>query len=233
VNPLTVSPASTTSYTVTGANGTCTNTAVANVTVNTLPTISVITPTICSGNSTVISATGANSYTWSANAGSVTTSTASVTPPGNTTYTVTGINANNCTNTAVGTVSVSASVTVSVNNPIICAGSSATLTASGATTYSWNSGQTAATITVSPLSTTVYTVTGTQNGCTGVQTSTVTVVTNPFVNVPPATICTGSSATLTASGSSTYTWTPATGLSSTTGSVVVVFRFKPKCTDLE
>ncbi|HNF49201.1 MAG TPA: PKD domain-containing protein, partial [Chitinophagales bacterium] len=73
------------------------------------------------------------------------------------------------------TITVKPNPTVTVNSPSICNGQSATLTASGATTYSWNTGATGASISVSPTTTTTYTVTGTTNGCDGTATSTVTV----------------------------------------------------------
>jgi hypothetical protein len=53
---------------------------------------------------------------------------------------------------------------------------SATLTASGATTYTWNNNpSTANVLTVSPLSTTLYTVTGSQAGCSKSATIAITV----------------------------------------------------------
>ena len=215
---VTASPTTTTPYTIVGTAGSCTASATANVTVNPLPILSIITPTICSGNSSLLTASGASTYTWSTGPN---TNTISVTPPGNTSYTVMGTNANGCTNFAVGTVSVSASVTVTVNDPIICTGFTTTLTASGATSYSWNTGSTAQTITVSPMVTTSYTVTGSENGCTGTEFGTVTVVTNPTVTVSSATVCIHQGDTLTASGASHYVWSPSTGLSSTTTATVI------------
>ena len=214
---VTANPTTTIPYTIVGTAGTCTSSTTATVTVNPLPVLSVITPTICSGSSSLLTASGASTYTWNTGPN---TNTISVSPAGTTSYTVTGTDANGCVNSTVGTVSVSASVTVAVNDPIICTGFTTTLTATGATTYSWNTGSTVQTITVSPTVTTSYTVTGTQNGCSGSQYGTVTVITNPTVTVSSATVCIGGSTTLTASGASQYTWTPTTGLSPTTGSVV-------------
>jgi hypothetical protein len=71
---------------------------IVNLTVTPLPTLTVTTSsdTICSGNSAVLSASGNSStYLWSANAGSATTATVSVSPTVNTTYTITGT-ANSC-----------------------------------------------------------------------------------------------------------------------------------------
>ncbi|MBL7922435.1 MAG: T9SS type A sorting domain-containing protein [Bacteroidia bacterium] len=65
-------------------------------------------------------------------------------------------------------------VTASTNVPILCVGIglSATLTASGANTYSWNTSSTNTSIVVSPSTPTTYTVTGFLNGCSN--TSTIT-----------------------------------------------------------
>src|SRR5690606_20915911 len=83
-----------------------------------------------------------------------------------------------------------------------------TLSASGGTSYVWNTGETTQNITVSPTATTTYTVIGTVNGCQNTDSVTV------FVNVETVTanagvdetICQGYSTTLTASGGDTYLW---------------------------
>src|SRR5258706_5380955 len=105
---------------------------------------------------------------------------------------------------------LSPNVTISASpSSVICAGASTTLTASGASTYRWNTGATTASITVSPATTTPYTVTGTNSiGCS--KTASITVTVNPLPNVTatasPASICVGTSSTLTASGATTYQW---------------------------
>lgn len=61
-------------------------------------------------------------------------------------------------------------------------------------------------------------------GCVGIP-STYTIKVNPLptivVTATSSSICTGQITTLTASGASSYTWSPGTGLSSTTGATVV------------
>jgi gliding motility-associated-like protein len=79
-------------------------------------------------------------------------------------------------------VSCTSVLIITVNDATICPGDSTTLTASGAVNYTWSpGGQTGTSITVSPSSTTVYTVTGTEdlgNGiiATGSADATVTVL---------------------------------------------------------
>ncbi len=133
----------------------------------------------CNGSCTPLTASGASTYIWSPSnsLSSTTGSTVTSCPTSTTTYTTTGTY-NGCTSTT--------SVVVTVNpNPIptitgttlVCNGSSTTLTASGGGTYSWNTGANTAAITVSPTTTTNYTVIVTTNGCTGTATVTVTVCT--------------------------------------------------------
>ena len=65
--------------------------------------------------------------------------------------------------TAIPSLTITA---VSSQSNVICAGESTTLTASGATTYIWNTTELTDKITISPIITTTYSVTGTNNiGC--------------------------------------------------------------------
>jgi gliding motility-associated-like protein len=177
-NTVAVSPNTNTTYTVTGATtGACagTNTTSITINVNTPPTIT-ITPTsysICSGVTDTLKASGATSYTWSANAGSATTSSVSILPAtiGNTTYSVTGVSGA-CTSTQSVTINVTATPTVGISptSAYICKGSNTTFTASGATTFSWSTSATTNTVSVSPTSNTTYTVTGNNGNCAGTKT---------------------------------------------------------------
>jgi subtilisin-like proprotein convertase family protein len=74
----------------------------------------------------------------------------------------------------------------------------------------------------SPMQTTTYMVTATESGTGCVGTNSVTVNTsNPTVTLSGvAAICAGQSTTLSASGATTYAWSPSTGLSATTGASV-------------
>ena len=202
---ITVSPTSNTSYTVTGTDAIgCKNTAVSNVTVLSLTNVTATDTSVCKGQSVSIIAGGAVTYVWS---NSQNGSSISVSPLTNTTYTVMGTDANGCSNYAVATVTVNIPPSVSSSNASYCPGGTATLTAVGAQTYSWSNSQSGATIVVSPTVSTNYTVTGTDaNGCANTSISSVTVYSLPTVAVNNAAICPGATATLTASGASTYTW---------------------------
>jgi len=225
---VTANPTVTTTYTISGSAGTCTAVATTTVTVNPLPIVTVNSGTICIGNSTTLNAGGASTYTWSPGTGLSSTTGASVTanPTVTTNYTVTGTSAAGCVNTATTVVTVNPLPTLTVNNATYCTGGSAVLTAGGASTYSWSPGTglsstTGASVTANPTVTTNYTVTGTDaNGCVNTNTTSITVVTNPTITVNTATFCIGASATLTANGAVTYTWSPGTGLSSTSGTSV-------------
>lgn len=136
-NPVTVSPAGTTVYTVNASSGACPGTGTVTVTVNPSPTVTVNSPSICAGQTANLTAGGATSYTWSAGATSTGTATATATPSVTTTYTVTGTSGG-CTGTAISTVTVTtmgSPPTVTLLYNPICTGSTNTLTSS--TTSNW------------------------------------------------------------------------------------------------
>lgn len=189
----------------------------------TTPTINVNTASICSGGSATLTASGATSYTWSPAATLNTTSGATVVanPTTTTTYTVMGATGT-CTAMATTTVNVISTPTLAVTSVSICAGQTATIVASGASTYTWTSpASNNPTITVTPSATTVYTVSGNAGGCAGTfsATGTVSVSPSPTVTATSATVCAGKTASLIASGATSYTWMPG-NVSGTTFTVV-------------
>jgi hypothetical protein len=214
------------SYTVvvTGANG-CSNTAISStVTVQPCicnPTAGVSSPTVCVGATASLTAnSGFTTYSWRGPAG-FTASGASITLPNATTtlsglYTLTVTGTNSCTGVAVVPLVVTALPIVAVNSATICGGQSTNLVASGCSgTLKWNTGATTASLSLSPTSTTFYSVTCTANGCNSVPGS-ATVTVNPRLtataSVASATVCEGSgtiSLSAGATGGSTpysYLW---------------------------
>lgn len=211
----TASPTVTTTYSVsatTAAGCSTASPATVKVTVNTTPTVNITalpSTSICSGTTDILTASGATTYLWSTGS---TFSAISITPLTTTTYTVTGTNAAGCSGgsaTKTITINVTTTPTVTVNppSPGICPGDTVKLTASGATTYSWNTGQTTDTIMAHPASTTTYTVTGANGACTDQAVVTVNVGTiHVTATASSPSVCKGQPDTIKASGAATYLW---------------------------
>ena len=180
----------------------------------------------CSITSTTLTASGANSYSWS-NGSSIVGTTASinVTTPG--TYTVTGTGTNGCTSTATQVITQdlsapTASISSSVaNNTLTCTTTSILLTASGNGSYNWGQAGTSlgtgGTLNITTPGTYTLTVTAT-NGCTAtssvvitqnIQNPTATISNNPNTNTLT---CSTTSIALTANGGGTYSWSNGTSV---------------------
>jgi hypothetical protein len=142
---------------------------------------------ICVGQSSVLSASGSTTYTWTPATGLSSTTGANVTanPLTTTTYTVHG-NVGACLDSQTVTIYVTQNptVTVSSSGGNICSGQTATLTATGATTYTWApGGVTTCCMVVSPSSTTNYTVCGAvSGGCVSCTTIAISVLPAPSVS---------------------------------------------------
>jgi hypothetical protein len=124
--------------------------------------------TICAGQTVTLTSNGANVYNW--NPGGSVGSNITLFPGSSTVYTVTGTDINGCSNTNTVSVTVNAlpPIYTSSSTTLVCIGETATLTASGVSSYTWNTGSNSSTITISPTATTIYTVMGTgSNGCVG------------------------------------------------------------------
>lgn len=179
-------------YTTTGA---CGGSTTATVVVNAVPVTTVNSPSTCPGVASTLTGAGATTYVWSTGA---VTASISVSPVTTTTYTVTGTSSG-CTSSAISTVTIGGSITATVNSPTICAGQNATLTGTGGGTYTWSTGAVTAAITVTPATTTSYTVTADMGGCTGSAVSTVTVNPLPVLVITnPAPVCTPGTVDITA-----------------------------------
>ncbi|MFN7913307.1 MAG: LamG-like jellyroll fold domain-containing protein [Bacteroidota bacterium] len=123
---------------------------------------------LCTGQtfSTVLTASGATTYSWSTGPN---TSTISVSPTITTNYSVLATDVNTCTTKQTVTVSVNPlpAVTAVSNQSLLCSGQSSTLTSNGANTYTWSTSSNSTSIVISPTITSTYTVSGTSSvGCT-------------------------------------------------------------------
>ena len=114
------------------------------VEVNVVPVISITgDDTICTGDSTTLTAAGAVSYVWSP--GGHTGPTPTFSPTSTTMYTVTGTDVSGCSEDAIITINVDPTPTASLSGPAsICSGEDALFTVTGSpnatVVYSINSG---------------------------------------------------------------------------------------------
>lgn len=162
-----VTPTITSNYSVIGqTTAGCTGTANISVAVVALPTLSILGSTaVCEGKTSTLSVIGASSYVW--NTGS-TVNVISITPTASTVYSVTGTSSLGCNGIKQVSVDLLASpqVSITVVSNTVCLGEVINLQATGAATYSWINGPTAASIAVTPTTTSNYSVVGTAtNGC--------------------------------------------------------------------
>jgi hypothetical protein len=186
-----VSPTVTTTYSVTGTSslGCISQVAIATITVANNLTVTISgNATVCSGSPLNLTAGGASTYTW--NTGAV-TSTIAHTPTANITYSVVGASGS-CSNNAMFSVTVNPlpNLSVSSSTTMLCLGSSATLSANGGLSYTWNPGGTGSSIVVSPSVNTTYTLQGNNSsGCS-----------NTSVFTQSVTNCTATGIMLSSSG---------------------------------
>ncbi|MCX7954825.1 MAG: gliding motility-associated C-terminal domain-containing protein, partial [Bacteroidales bacterium] len=197
------------------------------VTVNNNPVISVtaFSNVVCEGQNAIITASGANTYQWSTG-----DNTPVITPSlnQNTTYYVTGTNAFGCTDVDSITIIYqpypAPNVTISTLSTTICQGQSATLQATGADNYQWNTGDNTPSISVAPTQSTTYYVTGTNTyGCADTASVTITYLPYPAPDViitqgTSTYVCEGTTIQIDAVGANTYQWN--NGLTQSTINVV-------------
>lgn len=209
-----VSPTVTTTYFVRGEGG-CTSTGPCSsvtVIVDSIPnvTASPSNVVVCSGSSTTLSGGGAIYYSWSGPQ-TISDSTPFIATTSGT-YTVTGIDLNGCSNSAIASVTVNLLPNVIATPPSVnvCVGDSITLAGGGALSYSWSGPEL---ITDNqpfiPTVSGTYSVIGTDgNLCSDTATAVLTVNALPNVTVAQDTTvaCSGSSVTLSGVGAVSYTW---------------------------
>lgn len=178
-------------------------------------TISSSTTGICSGNTAVITASGATTYTWSngSNSPSIT-----VSPTATAVYSLEASSIPNCNST--GSIVITATMTpdLAVTNVTTCPGTAATLVVTGATTYSWDNGATTATTAVTPTMATTYTVTGYNGSCEDTELVSVALGASLSINAAASAsvVCSGSPVTLMGMGATTYSWAPGTATTPST-----------------
>ncbi len=202
--------------------------------VNPVPVVPVIAAqTLCQGGQLQLTASGGASYIWTGPG--IPSSTQNplvinnVTPANSGTYTVVAISDSGCTSAPVTTkVTVLPKIVPVVSSDVpVCAGESASLSASGGTHYQWSpstglDNDTIANPTVTPLTTTVYKVSISNGACVdSSKTVTVTVYQNPVANAGnPIFLYEGQSTILQGSlkgdNITSHYWTPVTFLSDPT-----------------
>lgn len=181
---------------------------------------------ICVAAGTTLTASGFSTYTWQPVSNFAGSNSASValSPTANTTYALIGTDATGCpgyTTVSVIVSTVSPVLSLAGSTQSVCLGAAATITASGALSYTLSSPAANGGSFV-PTATSVYTVQG-SNGC-GVATATTMVTVSPLTITASAstnTVCSGSTTTLFASGASNYTWMPSANTLSVYSPVVL------------
>lgn len=166
---------------------------------------------ICAGESTSISVLNAGTFSWSNGLSNSTQHT--VSPSETTTYTATGT-IQGCVATGTVTITVKPNPVLQLqsNWTTICSGGSTTIQASGAAAYTFPTDPSVSQVgidnfSVTPTTTTSYTVEGTTNGCSATQTITIQVNQGAAINAgADQTICAGETAVLSASGGVQYQW---------------------------
>ncbi|MGB3618391.1 MAG: PKD domain-containing protein, partial [Catalinimonas sp.] len=202
--------------------GSITKEQTAVVTVRAAASIELTTEalTICQGGSVLATAAGADAYEWSIAAGPSVGSGESLrlAPDTTTTYVVTGFDATGCPARKSFTVEVTPNPTVvqTSGTTTVCPGESIDLVVAGAESYVWlpAEGLTAtdgATATVTPPSTTTYSVVGTSgNACGDTLNITVEVLPTPTAAFTPAsdTVAIGQALSFTnaSTAAETYAW---------------------------
>jgi uncharacterized repeat protein (TIGR01451 family) len=183
----------------------------------TTPTVTPGGPTtFCSGGSVTLTSSAAATYQWLLNGSAINGSTSqSINASSTGSYSVT-VTSGSCSATSSAiAVTVNPTPAVTITGPTaVCAGGSATLNAgAGFASYAWSNGATTQTITVSPASTTTYSVTVTNNGCSAIASKTITISSGASTAtiLAPSSVPTGSTGNTAsvppAQTGSTYNWT--------------------------
>lgn len=161
---------------------------------------------ICEGETAILTASGGPNFLWD---NGETTASIEVIPLVTTTYSVTVTDDYGYSDTDSVTITVNETPDIAVSEDVaILEGESVTLTASGGNNYQWNTGDTSASIVVSPTVTTTYSVVSTAlGGCVDIEQVTVTIIPEVVADAgEDQTICSGESVFLNATGGISYVW---------------------------
>ncbi|MCC6371923.1 MAG: T9SS type A sorting domain-containing protein [Bacteroidia bacterium] len=172
-------------------------------------------PPLCSGQNLNLTinhnGSGATTFNWSGPGGFSSfvqnPTLSNIIPSVVGTYTV-NINDGPCSIVKTIAINLTPTPTITVNSATVCAGNQATLVASGANTYTWNTGQTTPTVFITPVSTSTFMVSGETNSCIASNIATINVSPTFTMNITSSNslVCTGTSITLNVFGATSYTW---------------------------
>jgi PKD repeat protein len=210
----------TVTYTVPGI---CAAVGMTTITVETPSVLIINTPSsVCASVQSLNLTANLSGGTWSGTGVNPQTATFNASLAGVGNHAITYVRNAGCASTTIKEITVLPLPVVDAGQDVmICEGESTTLEATGATTYTWlpetglSSANTSTTV-ATPQSTTTYTVTGTQNGCTSMDYVTIIVVPNPAVIANgPHHICPGDAVQLEVTGITNITWDNGETLSAT------------------
>ena len=201
---ITITPTETTVYKVTGTTEGFTSSDELIVVVNQKPLANAGNDqTIAIGQYAILTVSGGKYYTWD---NGLSTKSITVSPTQTTTYKVTTMS-EACFETDEVVVFVFSCTKITTDDIQICSGTQITINATISDYYLWSNGSTSKSIKVTPTQTTIYKVTGTNNGFTSSDEVVVTVYQNPIANAgEDKTITSGKIVILNASGGENYIW---------------------------
>ena len=226
-NPV-ITATATSNYTLTviGANS-CTNSAITSVSVNPSPSAVANGSSACVGSTFNLSASGGTNFLWvgpnsfTSSVQNPTINNAAISNSG--TYTVIVTGANSCTSTANATVIINPTPLATAVGTDVCAGNSLSLIASGGSTYLWSGPNNFTTTNQIPVINNVsvnysgiYSVTASNGNCSN--TATVNITIHPLPNVTATAnsinFCIDATASLFASGGTSFSWSGPAGFNS-------------------
>lgn len=193
-------------------------------------TVTAVSPTVSCGSNATITALSSTNYSWST--GATTSSIAVNTATATTLFTVTATNTLGCTASKIVTLNITPiPVSIAATPTAVCAGSTVSLTASGATNYTWTTTSSTLNTTVitdAPNVSTAYTLAGANaNGCFASTVLQLQVNPLPVVNLSSTngSVCLGNTVSLIGSGTAaSYSWS--------TGATTSSINFSPIATSV-